>query len=202
MKFRRNIDCSFLVLVSAVFASNAYADRPARSEMGIDRVSYTGSSCPSGTTTVTISESGDSFSVNFERLVIDGTHNPGLLAISGCHLEAHMIVPQGWTYGVQAMDFRGYVSLPDATVALEQSTSLNFGGGMREVSRWTILGPVVRDINYRFPQSVETVWAACHSDTPMRMDTQVRIRGAGYLTSESSDDAVILKFPLLWKRCP
>ena len=193
---------SAIILLGLLVSPQAFADRPNRSEMGIESLSYNGPSCPPGSAAYNISEIGDAFTILFDRFTVDGSATPSRVANGRCQIDARMKIPQGWTYGVQTMDFRGFLQLPDASTSLTQSAQVNLGGGSREISRWTISGPREEDFSYRFPQSGETLWASCPGNAPMRIVSTLRVQGSGFVTVDSVDGVVAITLPLLWKRCP
>ena len=191
-----------LLSCSITVSSLALADHPNRADIGIDSLSYNGPSCPPGSAASNISEDGEAFTVLFARFTVDGTATPGRVANGRCQIQARLRMPQNWTYGVQTMDFRGFLQLPDASTSVTQSTQVNLGGASRNISNWTLVGPRVEDFSYRFPQTGETIWAACHGNSPLRIVNETKIQGPGLLTVDSVDGVVALKMPLLWKHCP
>ena len=129
-------------------------------------------------------------------------------ARKNCQLNVDLHVPQGWSFSIGSVDYRGYVSLDRGLVGTQKSLYY-FQGDLTQVSADTVFeGPVSKDYVVRdsIPLNA-TVWSDCNKTLPLNINASVRIDnrknslGRGQLTTDSIDGKVKTVLSLQWKQC-
>src|SRR5215469_10361320 len=101
----------FSCLAIAPAAARAAATDQSPPHFTVRLVSVAGAGCPSGATAV--SAASDSiFTVTYDQYsaTAGGGASPGDFR-KNCQLNVDVGVPAGWTYGIAAVDYRGYAHL-------------------------------------------------------------------------------------------
>ncbi len=200
-------------------------ERPNPGDFGIRAINIVGSGCPAGTAHASVAPANDAFTVIFDDFVTQvqpGTRN----AKSRCVVHVKMNVPNGWSYSLSSVDFRGFVSLEAGVNAKQkaiykvagenlsnadtnENNDDNAGNNTSETD-WN--GPfedtfAVRDL----PRTGAAQWSECGNDTSKRKNvriiTKITVRNpppgnqaaSGFLAMDSIDGEV---FHVQWKRCP
>ena len=108
--------------LSALIASAA-AQGPKPSETYIAGLTYGGSGCPAGSVASAFSPDRKTFTMIFDSFVASsGTGVPITEGRKNCQINVDMRYPQGWSYSIVTVDYRGYASLPAGVTATQKST--------------------------------------------------------------------------------
>lgn len=87
--------------------------------------SYSGTGCPNGTASATLTQDGRTLSVLFDSYIAEaGTQAGAARAAKNCQLNIPFQVPEGYAVEIVKMDYRGFASLP-------QGARSTFGAGFR-----------------------------------------------------------------------
>jgi hypothetical protein len=187
--------------------SLASADTPSSVPIiGIEQLTYNGNGCPPGSTVVDVSPDGEAFTVIFSTMVAevapgaDATHQK-----LKCKLHAKVRVPQGWSYAISSVDFRGFVALEPGVTASEQAKYHMSGESPETTKALTWNGAVEEDFNVRDVGGASPVyWSRCGKGknlmitTELNISNQARPDASGFMVVDTVDGQV---YHLLWKRC-
>lgn len=126
------------------FRGNENSERVNRVNFG--RLAFAGNGCPDGTMRVAFAPDNLSFSILFDRFVAEiGEGKRGMDAMA-CNAVIPIELPENMRMEITRVDFRGFVSLPQGTVANLISMFNFFGsGGDRDRMnlRFNFSGPVM-----------------------------------------------------------
>jgi hypothetical protein len=196
---------SLFTLAAAAFTVSAQT--PPANQVTIQSITYGGTGCPQGSVGSSFANDRQSFTLIFDSFVASA--GPGVPATDNrknCQLNIYMKWPQGFTFAVNTIDYRGFVQLPAGATA-EQKATYYFQGELQQVSSGTkFTGPVSKDYVSRdtFPVG-SLVWAPCGRVIPVNVNAQVRLTTPpgqqGQITTDSIDGKVKQIYNLSWQRC-
>jgi hypothetical protein len=196
--------------LTVLVCSTTALAQPSPNSVYVNNIAYAGTGCPAGTVAGSISADAKSFNLLFDSFVAEaGPGVPLIQSRKNCQLAINLHVPNGWSFSIATIDYRGYAQLEDKVIGLQRSTYY-FGGSLQQVSAETqLVGPTEQDyvIRDQVPL-VGNVWSKCGVDRPLNINTQVRVNnskntsGYGMLTTDSIDGQVEQVWGLIWKPCP
>lgn len=93
-------------------------------------VTYGGTGCPQGSLAYEISSDGTAMTVFYDKFVaaLGPGANGSAYARRNCQLTIPIKVPNGFTYGVTSIDYRGYSDIVDSGVTATQTAQYRFQG--------------------------------------------------------------------------
>lgn len=177
----------------------------------IRSISWAGSGCPAGTVAANVAPDLTAFTLLFDSYVAD--LGPGLSlsrSRKNCQILVDLDFPQGWSYSVFSVDYRGFANLQRGVSGIQQSLYY-FQGELRTGRLQTILnGPWVGDYQIRDVLGLEAlVWSPCGAQRALNINSSIRLENRsggssaqGLLTTDSIDGTVKLIYGLQWRRCP
>lgn len=200
------IVASLLAVQNAAAVSVAPPDK-----ITIDVATVNGSGCRPGTAATAVSEDNTAFTVTYsEYLAKVGLGAPATDARKNCQLSLVVHVPQGFTYAIASVDYRGYANLMSGATA-SQKASYYFQGSPDTASRsHPFRGPL--DDNWQATDSTEwgqMVWAPCGVKRNFNINTEVRVNigtsdpktTTSFMTMDSTDGEINTIYRLAWKEC-
>jgi hypothetical protein len=188
---------------------------PSLAQVTLTGFEYSGSGCPQGHVSVTLSPNGSAFSVlydSFNLMVGDQTAQ----AQSTCSITLHLKKPKKLGFRVDNADFRGFVAL-DPNVKATQKVQVMAGPnhGHQQLSAefgtqvWN--GPMADNYNLRAvrPTNNRPPVLDCvppKENTDIMINSQVQLTGGGpdrfgQFTVDSVDGLIVQKFALTWIDC-
>jgi hypothetical protein len=185
----------------------ALAQVPAAGTITLGGLNYAGTGCPAGSVSHSLSPDARVMTLLFDQYQAEADTASGIPGqTTGCGLDIALHVPAGWTFGVVAVDFRGFVDLDPGTNAVE-SASYIFPGEPAgvQLGNFNMAGPISDDYVHTNQVPVSAVaWSPCSSgaDIPLHIDTQLSVQGAhGAVTVDSVNAHIHHDYTLSWKRC-
>jgi len=118
-----------------------------------------------------------------------------------------MHIPNGWSFSVGSVDYRGYVGLPAGITATQSANYYFQGSTLQATSRTTFRGPLSKDyLNHDQLLIAAMVWSSCNAVVPLNINAQVRIDNPNpskqaQITTDSIDGKVKLIQGLQFRRC-
>lgn len=172
-------------------------------------ITYAGTGCPAGTVMQNISPDYQAFTLEFDSF--NAESGPGLSlsrSRKNCSIVLSLDHPAGWSYTVDTVDYRGYVSL-DSNVQATQKSSYYFQGQSATASLQTsFTGPISRDYQVRDVLGLNAqVWSPCGASRALILNAQVRTdnsrsrNGRGLLTIDSIFAYSTYRYGIRWRRC-
>jgi hypothetical protein len=167
-----------------------------------ESVEYMGDACE-GTAETSFSPDRQVFTSIFSDFVAAvGPDTPPEQASRGCLLLARVNVPEGWSYTLESVDYRGFAGLEGGVTATRDAMYLISGNPVHTTPTATFRGPISDDYNdadvgpdapIDFSRCGEgqDLWIAVQTGA----DNQRRPRRNGQLTVDSLD------VELKWRRC-
>lgn len=167
---------------------------------------YGGNGCPAGTASAVVSPDGSALSIIFDQFTTEAGQGSGrTMDRKSCNIAVPVHVPNGFSISIIAVDYRGFVSLPQGASA--RLTAEYFFAGMR--------GPQFmkdffgrQDTDYTFNNQLGVqamVWSPCGADVNLRVNAAMMVRNAGYQTAmatvDSADMSAGIIYQVQMRRC-
>lgn len=188
------------------------ADRPPPGEVTINVVTVNGSGCPPGTAAVEVSPDNTSFRAmysNYLAAVGVGTRPTDFR--KNCQLHLKVNVPQGFTFAIAQIDYRGFAHLERGATGTQRG-SYYFAGTpetMKKSHTWQ--GPL--DDNWQATDTVDIgmlPYRPCGEPANLNVSTELRVSAGtsdpktttSYMAMDSTDAYFATDYHLVWKRCP
>ncbi|MEQ1664925.1 MAG: DUF4360 domain-containing protein [Bdellovibrionales bacterium] len=193
-----------LILLLVLIAAGLHANADG---LKLGEPSYGGSGCPAGSASVSISPEQSSLSILFDQYIVEAGSNGKSFDRKNCNLAIPITIPQGYSYSVIAIDYRGFTSIPSGGRAQLAVNYFLAGGGAGVRTSKTFYGPVQSDYVKSDRLGVEAVvWSACGADTILRTNTSMLVQtnrkmDDAMATVDSADVQAGIIYQLQWRRC-
>lgn len=193
-------------LAASTLASSAFAD-----DIRLGVPGYGGTGCPAGTVSATLSDDQKTLSLIFDGYVAEaGGDTRKTVDRKNCQVALPIHVPQGYSFSIIEMDYRGFNSLPSGAFSqFNVEYYLAFPGapvsGPKYSKRW--YGPLSQD--YLLSNALglsAVVWSPCGGDLNLRTNTSMmvqtnRAREQAMATVDSIDAKASIEYLIQWRRC-
>lgn len=198
-----------IVATAGIMATSAFA-APNPREVTIRNIVHNGSGCPLGSVGSDISPDAKAFTLSFgEYYVEQGPGIPRSESRKNCQVTLNLRVPQGWTYSIFKVDYRGFASLDRGTYG-EQKSTYYFQGQSGRTNQVT-LSSLIRggyDNDYQINDDIaitNSVWSPCGANRALNINTSIRVGGSSrksaYMTVDSIDGEMKHIYNIRWRRC-
>lgn len=204
---------SFLVGLAFVGLSTVATaqDAPDPSQVQIRRLTYAGPGCPTGSVAHNIAPDARAFTLLFSEFLAEvGPTVPGGRNKTSCRVTVDFRYPQGWSYSLFKVDYRGYAALEAGVTAKRRSTYyFQSTPSLTTVFEKNFAGPI--DQNFQVTDQAvlsEIVWSSCERIRAFNIDTEISVSNAtrptnsGLLTVDSIDGSLKEIYAIQWMRCP
>jgi hypothetical protein len=194
-------------LASHLHTDGSSAEAPDPNQVHIQSIAYAGSGCPAGTVSESVAPDAKAFTLLFDSYVAEA--GPGVSLAAGrknCQIAVDLRFPQGWSYTIFDVDYRGYVQLDRGATGLQKSSYYFQGQSLGPSLQSTFTGPVDKDYHFRDSLGVDAVvYSPCGMSRALNLNTQVRVTARGgsraLMTTDSIDGQLSHVYGIRWKRC-
>lgn len=192
---------------------NEHSERPGRVPVG--RPSAGGNGCPAGTMRVVFAPDNLSFSILFDQFIAEAKSEKGQgRDVMACDMLIPIEIPAGMQMEITRVDYRGFVALPDQSVA-KLLAVFNFrgrrGDGHRLNLRFNFQGPVMdnyaisTDLLNGGGREVNPEVSPCGGPTQLRVYNQLILKNKGateaQVTIDSIDGQSNAVYHVNWRSC-
>jgi hypothetical protein len=185
-------------------------------DIRITEIALQGSGCPAGSVTAQVSPNGSSFTVLYDRFILQALANSASPNVGmECKVMLRISKPRLMGFSIESVDFRGFVQL-DRGVRGLQKVRVSSGGTdfVRQISadfafdRWQ--GPINQNYTLRATRmDGRPPILSClpvKEETKVEITSLIRLNGvgggrSGMLTVDSADGRLSQKFNLRWHNC-
>jgi Domain of unknown function (DUF4360) len=174
-------------------------------------LSWAGSGCPAGTVAWNVAPDAMAFTLLFDSYVAEmGPGVPLGNSRRNCQILVDLDFPQGWSYSVATVDYRGFSNLESGVTGVQQSNYYFQGELLTGRLQTPLQGPRIGDFQIRDVLGLEAlIWSPCGAQRALNINSSVRVENhsgnpnaRGVLTTDSIDGKVALIYGLQWRRCP
>jgi len=201
---------SSLIVSSPAVAGNIL-DNPPEDQIVIDLVAMAGSGCRPGTADVAVSPDNTAFTAIYsEYLAQVGPGIPTAEGRKNCQLNVLVHVPQGFTYAIAKVDYRGYGLLSRGAVASQRANYYFQGMSQSTFTNHPLAAPL--DDNWMVSDEVPVaamVWHPCGELRNLNINTELRIAkgtspaaDTSFVTMDSTDGSIETTYHFAWRTCP
>lgn len=177
----------------------------------VDVATVNGSGCRPGSATVAVAEDNSAFTVTYsEYLAAAGGNTSPLDGRKNCLLSLVVHVPQGFTYAVARVDYRGYGNLQPGAIGTQKASY--YFQGMKQTDYRTHKFQGELDDNWQASDTtgIEALaFAPCGELRNFNINTELRAEiGASdptktsYMALDSTDGSINSVYHFSWKQCP
>jgi hypothetical protein len=196
----------FLPLIVAFFCFQTYAD-----DISLGIPGYGGSGCPGGTVSATLSPDQKALTLIFDQYIVEAGGTTGRrIDRKNCQIAVPVHIPQGLSFSIVQMDYRGFNSLPRGAYSqINIEYFLAFPGapasGPKYSKRWN--GSINEDYLITNALGVfATVWSPCGGNLNLRTATSMMVStNSAYEQSLATLDSIDIKagirYLLQWRQC-
>jgi len=202
------------LLVTAFFAGTASLSLaqsyPDPNQVFIRNITANGSGCPIGSVGSDISPDAKAFTLTFSDYQAEmGPGIPLSESRKNCQVSVAMNIPQGWSYTLLKVDYRGFATLDPGVIGQQRSTYYFQGASGRTNSGslfTNMYGPYSKDFIVSDDIEIQDlVWSPCGVTRSLNINTEVRLQGPrgsrGYITQDSIDGELTQTYLISWRRC-
>jgi hypothetical protein len=195
------------IALAGVVATQANADAPAY--VRVRKIAFAGSGCPAGTVAQNISPDRQAFTLLFDSYIAQvGPGVPFTEKRKNCQINVDLDFPNGWSYTLMTLDYRGYVALEAKVTGLQQSKYYFQGSAATATLRSPFKGPMDQDYQIRDTLGLSAVvWSPCGASRALNINSELRLDNSqapgrqGLLTNDSIDGELKLIYGFRWNRC-
>lgn len=183
---------------------------PPASQVTIRSLEWAGSGCPPGSVEGSVASDAKAFSLLFSQY--QASVGPGIPigeSRKNCNLLLRLKFPQGWSFTILNVDYRGYASLDNRVRGTQRSGYFFEGQFPSGALRSDLVGPFDDNYEVRDRLGLDTVvWSPCGVDRALNINTEVRVnnrsnpRGSGLITTDNITGELTHVYGLQWRRCP
>lgn len=197
------------LIAGAPASAGNIMDNPPADKIVIDLVAMAGSGCRPGTADVAVSPDNTAFTAIYsEYLAQAGPGIPSPENRKNCQLNVLVHVPQGFTFAIVKVDYRGYGMLQPGATASQRANYYFQGMSQSTYTNHPIAAPL--DDNWFVSDDVPvaaTVWHPCGELRNLNINTELRVSKGpstetSFVTMDSTDGSIATTYHMAWKACP
>ena len=195
-------------LAGSPASAGSILDDPPADHIVIDLVAMAGSGCKPGTADVAVSPDNTAFTAIYSEYLAQA--GPGIAGTEGrknCQLNVLVHVPQGFTFAIAKVDYRGYGSLQKGATASQRANYYFQGMSQGTYTNHPIAAPL--DDNWMVSDDVPVaamVWHPCGEMRNLNINTELRVSkgtstDASFVTMDSTDGSIATTYHFAWREC-
>ncbi|MCX4539568.1 DUF4360 domain-containing protein [Streptomyces sp. NBC_01565] len=180
-------------------------------QVTVDVATVNGSGCKPGTAAVAVAPDNSAFTVTYSDYMAQaGAGAPATEGRKNCQLSLVVHVPQGYTYAVAKVDYRGFGSLQPGAVGTQKASY--YFQGMSQTAQRTHKFNGALDDNWQATDTtaVEALaFAPCGELRNFNINTELRAEVGtsdpsqlSYMSVDSTDGSIGSIYHFQWKQCP
>ncbi|KAI8892106.1 hypothetical protein BC833DRAFT_662638 [Globomyces pollinis-pini] len=187
---------SFATLALASLATAAIVPvdgaAPNPSQVYVKGITYGGTGCPQNTVSVAMAEDRKTFTLIFDQFV--AASGPGTTVKDtrkNCQINVQLQYPQGFSYTINNIDYRGYVNVPAGVTAIQKANYYFSGQTAQIASQTKFVGPQAKD--YTTSDRIDVaalVWSPCGAVAAGNVNAQVRLEGDFSKSAQITVDSI------------
>lgn len=201
-----------LLALSSVAAPHSWPNNPPPDKIIIDVATVNGTGCPPDSAAVAVSPDNTAFTITYSQYTAQvgvGAHPTDFR--KNCQIDLRVHVPQGFTYGIAAADYRGFAHVEAGANGLERANYYFQGNSPTQYASHPISG--FFDDDWQFSDSTDVsaiVYQPCGEERNLNVNTELRAYAGtsdptsttSFVTMDSTDGSVKTIYHFAWKTCP
>jgi hypothetical protein len=209
---RRTVAVALGGLLCASVAAPAAAsvdDRAGRptGQVVIEVVKVNGSGCRAGTAAVAVSPDNTAFTVTYNGYLVQAGAGADKKDLQkDCKLTLKVGVPQGFTYTIPSIDYRGFAHLEPGATGQANASYFFQGADQTVTMSHPFTAPM--DDDWLVTDTSTAAFEPCGKQRALNIDTELEV-GAGssdpkttsFMSMDSTDGSLHTTYHLAWKAC-
>jgi hypothetical protein len=167
-----------------------------------------GNGCPAGTVSANLSPDGTQLSILFDQFLAEA--GPGVgktLDRKSCNISIPVTVPGGYSVSIMAVDYRGFVGLPNRRANARFTAEYFFANMPGPRMSRTFVG--AQNTDYLIENDLiisAQVWSACGASTNLRVNASIMLQNTDRVedaiaTVDSADISSGIIYQIAYRRC-
>ncbi|MEV6680118.1 DUF4360 domain-containing protein [Streptomyces erythrochromogenes] len=196
-------------LVTLSPSAGASASAPL-DQVAVDVATVNGSGCRPGSAAVAVSPDNSAFTVTYSEYVAQaGGGAPAVEGRKNCLLSLVVHVPQGYTYAIAKVDYRGFGSLQPGAIGTQKASY--YFQGMSQTAYRTHRFDGALDDNWQATDTtgIEALaWSPCGEQRNFNINTELRAEvgtsdpsKTSFMALDSTDGSINSVYHFSWKQC-
>src|SRR5262245_36307515 len=185
---------------------------PPDDEIVIDIVTVNGSGCPPGSAAVAVAPDNTAFTVTYSQYLAQvGVGARPTDFRKNCQLNVSVHVPQGFTYAIARVDYRGFASLAAGATGMERANYYFQGMAQTEFRTHNFSGAL--EDNWQTSDETDIadlVYHPCGMLRNLNITTELRVSAGtsnpatttSFLAMDSTDGDINTVYHFHWAHCP
>jgi hypothetical protein len=184
---------------------------PPPGEVTVELVTVNGSGCRRDTVAVSVSPDNATFHVTYsDYLAAVGANTRPTDFRKNCQLAVKVTVPQGFTFGIHQVDYRGFVHLEHGATGTQRGNHYFQGMSATPYRNHTWQGPL--SDNWQATDTVDVglpVLRPCDEARNLYINTELRVsagtsdpKTTSFMAMDSTDAYIASVYHFAWTRCP
>lgn len=201
-------------ILSMLFLAPTEASASTPQGVQITDVRMEGSGC-ADSASAALSDDARSLSILFDNYMVEigkGTANPTATTLQkNCRIKISLNVPRGWTYALEAVDHRGFASVPASAWAFHRFSLESENSRVVSMREASLKGPFSDSYEVRIAQKPgRNPWAPCNrTQQTLSILSQLGVsyyprttdRSQAMINLDSTDLSMAQDLKLTWKQC-
>jgi hypothetical protein len=196
-----------LITATPTWCAPSRAMVPPPDRITVRLITANGTGCRPGTTVVAPFLDNTGFTVTYSAYTAqDGDHITPVESRKNCQLGVQALVPQGYTYAISQVTYRGYLQLARGSVAMQQA-SYYFAGDPRTSHAQRMFSGEFAN-NWTVNHEIHSlVWAPCRTVRNININSELRVHSnnphspISFMTMDSTDASWSTVYRFSWRRC-
>lgn len=179
-------------------------------QVAVDVATVNGSGCRPGSAAVAVAPDNSAFTVTYSEYVAQaGGGAPAVEGRKNCLLSLVVHVPQGYTYAVARVDYRGFGSLQPGAIGTQKASY--YFQGMSQTAQRTHKFNGALDDNWQATDTTgieALVFAPCGEQRNFNINTELRAEvgtsdpsRTSFMALDSTDGSINSVYHFSWKQC-
>lgn len=197
---------AFACLALVPASADAATSQEAPPYFTVSPLSVNGSGCPPNSAAVS-QASDTTFTITYSKYIAQAGQGAAVGDFrKNCQINVQVGVPQGWTFGITEVNYRGYAHLGSGARGVLTASYYYAGLPATSYQQHGLSG--YRDGDYEFSdRAAVTAWAPCHFNATLNVNTALRAYRAAnpadvsLLTVDSTDVNMSTIYHLGFRRC-
>lgn len=170
-----------------------------------------GSGCKPGTTAVAMDPSNSFFTVTYSDFVAQvGAGTRPTDSRKNCQISAIVHVPQGFTYAIARVDYRGFASLKSGAYGTERANYYFQGMSQTAITSHRFDGPYERGWQATDNVGITAlIYRPCGENRNFNINSEVAVNSgtsgpsaSSFMTMDSTDGDFETIYHFAWRTCP
>lgn len=187
------------------------APAPGPDKITVEIVTVNGSGCPQGTAAVAVSEDNTAFTITYsDYLAQAGGDSPATAFRKNCQINLIVHIPQGFTYAIQSVDYRGFASLEQGATGTQRAGYYFQGYPQTTLKTHTVYGAFADNWQFTDTNDVaQLVYKPCGEHRNFNINTELRVSAGtsdpaktSFMAMDSTDGSLRTTYHFAFRECP